>query len=153
MLSRTGIPVTIAAVAALVFTLAFYPGWLSFDSSYQWWQARTGEISTINGIGIVLLWRAARVLHDGPAPLLILQMLLFWSGAAWLAITSAGLMAHAGTAFLLGMLAAAAHLGWQVRSLDIDDPENCLERFRANGTFGLIVFAAIVLDMGLAAIF
>ena len=74
-------------------------------------------------------------------------------GAAWLAITSAGLMAHAGTAFLLGMLAAAAHLGWQVRSLDIDDPENCLERFRANGTFGLIVFAAIVLDMGLAAIF
>ena len=73
--------------------------------------------------------------------------------AAWLAIILAGLMAHAGTAFLLGMLAAAAHLGWQVWTLDINDPENCLVRFRANGTFGLIVFGAIVSDMVLAAIF
>lgn len=74
-------------------------------------------------------------------------------GAAWFAMTLAGLMAHAGTAFLLGMLAAAAHLIWQVSTLDIDDPENCLERFRSNRTFGLIVFGAIVLDMALAAIF
>ena len=74
-------------------------------------------------------------------------------GTAWLAIILAGLMAHAGTAFLLGMLAAAAHLGWQIWTLDIDDPENCLARFRANGTFGLIVFGAILIDMALAAIF
>lgn len=105
MPSRTGIPVAIAAVAGLVFTLAFYPGWLSFDSSYQWWQARTGEISTINGIGIVLLWRAARLLHDGPAPLLILQMLLFWSGAAWLAIGTAA--TTTGRVVLLALLAGA----------------------------------------------
>jgi 4-hydroxybenzoate polyprenyltransferase len=74
-------------------------------------------------------------------------------GAAWIAITLAGLMAHAGTAFLLGMLAAGGHLVWQVATLDIDGPENCLARFRANGTFGLIVFGAVVLDMALAAIF
>jgi 4-hydroxybenzoate polyprenyltransferase len=74
-------------------------------------------------------------------------------GVAWLCITVAGLMAHAGTAFLLGMLAAAAQLSWQVATLDIDDPENCLARFRSNATFGLIVFGAIVLDMALAAIF
>jgi 4-hydroxybenzoate polyprenyltransferase len=50
------------------------------------------------------------------------------------------------------MILAAAHLAWQVLSLDIDDAENCLVRFRSNRDLGLIVFAAIVLDMGLAAL-
>ena len=72
---------------------------------------------------------------------------------AWLAIVAAGIMAHAGTAFLLGMTAAAAQLAWQIATLDIDDAENCLERFRSNRDFGAIVLAAIVIDMALAAIF
>ena len=54
---------------------------------------------------------------------------------------------------LLGMGAAGAHLLWQVATLDIDDPENCLKRFRSNRDFGAIVFAAIVLDMVLASLF
>jgi 4-hydroxybenzoate polyprenyltransferase len=74
-------------------------------------------------------------------------------GAAWAAITLAGILAEAGTVFLFGMLLAGAHLAWQVATLDIDDPDNCLERFRSNRDFGLIVFAAIVLDMGLARLF
>lgn len=72
---------------------------------------------------------------------------------AWLAMVAAGIMAHAGTAFLLGMTAAAAQLAWQVVTLDIDDPDNCLERFRSNRDFGAIVLAAILMDMALAAIF
>jgi 4-hydroxybenzoate polyprenyltransferase len=72
---------------------------------------------------------------------------------AWFAITAAGLMAQAGTAFLLVMLAAAAQLLWQVVTLDIDDPENCLRRFRSNRDFGFIVLGAILIDMALAAIF
>jgi 4-hydroxybenzoate polyprenyltransferase len=76
----------------------------------------------------------------------------FLYALAWLAITAAGIMAHAGTAFLLGMMVAAAHLAWQISTLDIDDAENCLARFRANRDFGAIVLAAILLDMGLAAI-
>jgi 4-hydroxybenzoate polyprenyltransferase len=72
---------------------------------------------------------------------------------AWLAMVAAGIMAHAGTAFLLGMTAAAAQLAWQVATLDIDDPDNCLERFRSNRDFGAIVLAAILIDMALAAIF
>jgi 4-hydroxybenzoate polyprenyltransferase len=72
---------------------------------------------------------------------------------AWLAISAAGIMAHAGTAFLLIMMAAAGQLVWQVATLDIDDPENCLERFRSNRDFGAIVLAAILIDMALAAIF
>jgi 4-hydroxybenzoate polyprenyltransferase len=74
-------------------------------------------------------------------------------GSAWLAIAAAGIMAHAGTAFLLGMAAAGAQLAWQVATLDIDDPENCLKRFRSNRDFGVIVFGAILVDMALAAIF
>jgi 4-hydroxybenzoate polyprenyltransferase len=74
-------------------------------------------------------------------------------GFAWLAITAAGLMANAGTAFLLGMLAAAAQLAWQVATLDIDNAENCLGRFRANRDFAVIVLGAILLDAALAAIF
>jgi len=79
--------------------------------------------------------------------------LAFLYGLAWLAITAAGLMANAGTAFLLGMLAAAAQLAWQVATLDIDDPENCLRRFRSNRDFAAIVLGAILLNMALAAIF
>jgi 4-hydroxybenzoate polyprenyltransferase len=72
---------------------------------------------------------------------------------AWLAITAAGVMAHAGTAFLLGMVAAGAHLAWQVATLNIDDPENCLKRFRSNRDFGALVLGAILIDMALATIF
>jgi len=70
---------------------------------------------------------------------------------AWLGITTAGLLAGAEIVFLLGMGAAGAHLFWQVATLDIDDPENCLRRFRSNRDFGLIVFAAIVFDLVLAS--
>ena len=72
---------------------------------------------------------------------------------AWLAITAAGLMANAGTAFLICMLAAAAQLAWQVATLDTDDAENCLTRFRSNRDFAAIVLGAILLDAALAAIF
>jgi 4-hydroxybenzoate polyprenyltransferase len=74
-------------------------------------------------------------------------------GLAFIAITAAGIAAKAETVFLLGMIAAGAQLVWQVTTLDINDAENCLERFRSNRDFGLIVFAALVLDMFLAAVF
>jgi len=72
---------------------------------------------------------------------------------AWLGITAAGLLSGAEIVFLLGMGTAGAHLFWQVATLDIDDPDNCLKRFRSNRDFGLIVFAAIVLDLVLASRF
>jgi 4-hydroxybenzoate polyprenyltransferase len=72
---------------------------------------------------------------------------------AFLAIVAAGIMAHAGMAFLVGMTAAAAQLAWQVATLNIADPDNCLRRFRSNRDFGAIVFGAILIDMALAAIF
>ncbi|MGH6864764.1 MAG: 4-hydroxybenzoate octaprenyltransferase [Methyloceanibacter sp.] len=72
-------------------------------------------------------------------------------GAAWTGITLGGFIAGGGAIFLLGMVFAGAQLGWQGATLDIDDAENCLRRFRSNREFGLIVFGAMVLDMALAA--
>jgi 4-hydroxybenzoate polyprenyltransferase len=71
---------------------------------------------------------------------------------AWLAITIAGLLAGAGFAFLIGMAAALVQLAWQIATLDINDAENCLIRFRSNRDFGAIVLGSILIDMGLAAI-
>jgi 4-hydroxybenzoate polyprenyltransferase len=45
---------------------------------------------------------------------------------------------------LLG--AAGLHLVWQVATLDIDNGANCLRRFRANRDFGLLIFAAFLLQ-------
>jgi 4-hydroxybenzoate polyprenyltransferase len=77
-------------------------------------------------------------------------LVLFYS-VAWSLITLAGVAAGAETMFLVGMLAAGAQLAWQVVTLNINDAENCLKRFRSNREFGLIVLAAILLDMFLAA--
>ncbi len=41
----------------------------------------------------------------------------------------------------LGLAAGAVHLGWQVRTIVIDDPDNCLMLFRSNRDYGWIVFA------------
>lgn len=42
------------------------------------------------------------------------------------------------TVALCGVWAFGWHLAWQLRRLDIDDPERCLELFRANRDAGLI---------------
>jgi 4-hydroxybenzoate polyprenyltransferase len=41
---------------------------------------------------------------------------------------------------------AAAHMGWIVVSLDPDNAESCLSRFRANSTTGWIVFVGLLAD-------
>ena len=46
--------------------------------------------------------------------------------SAFTLILAAGFAEHAGWPFGFVMLAAGAHLLWQVRRLDIDDPDNCL---------------------------
>ena len=38
------------------------------------------------------------------------------------------------------------HLAWQIASLDIDDPDKCLDLFKSNKTFGLIWFAGLLID-------
>ena len=73
-------------------------------------------------------------------------MLALFYALAVVLIALAGLAAGAGLIFALGLLVFAAHLAWQIRRLDIDDPVNCLVVFKSNRDAGLILFAGSVLD-------
>ncbi len=67
----------------------------------------------------------------------------FYGGTtALLALT--GWLAQLHPAYYAGLGLGALHLAWQVRSVDLDDAKICLQRFKSNRDFGLIVFAAII---------
>lgn len=63
---------------------------------------------------------------------------------AWTGISAAGLVAGLGPIFVLLMLSAGAQLVWQVSGWDMDDGPDCLQRFKSNRNFGLLVLAAIL---------
>jgi 4-hydroxybenzoate polyprenyltransferase len=65
-------------------------------------------------------------------------------GAALVLIAAAGILSGKGPLFYLGVAATAVLLARQIEDIDIDDPADCLARFRANRTIGLVVFAALV---------
>jgi 4-hydroxybenzoate polyprenyltransferase len=67
-------------------------------------------------------------------------------GTAWAGILTAGLMAGAGVVFIVAMLAGLLHLGRQIATLDTEDADNCLARFRSNHGFGALVFGGLLLD-------
>jgi 4-hydroxybenzoate polyprenyltransferase len=64
--------------------------------------------------------------------------------AALALIGVAGWLAQMGPGFYLILTLAGAHLAWQVRTLDLDDPRSCLVRFRSNREFGWLVFLALL---------
>ena len=43
-----------------------------------------------------------------------------------------------------GLACGAAHLAWQLRTVDLHSRADCLRKFQANHHFGALVFAAIV---------
>ncbi len=70
-------------------------------------------------------------------------LILFYSGTIGL-LAYSGYLVELSWAFYVGLGFAAVHLVWQVMTLDIDDVKGCLQRFKSNKNFGLIIFAAIV---------
>ena len=69
----------------------------------------------------------------------------FYAGAVVL-IGTAGLLAGGQLIFVLGLIAFAAQLAWQVLRLDINDAAQCLKLFKSNRDAGLILFAAMLLE-------
>lgn len=55
-----------------------------------------------------------------------------------------GLTADLAWPFYLGLAGVAGQLGWQVATLNIDDPSNCLLRFKSNRYAGWIFLAGII---------
>ncbi len=73
-------------------------------------------------------------------------MLTKFYAAAVVLIGAAGLMAGGGVIFIVGLVAFAAHLVWQVIQIRIDDSAHCLMLFKSNRDAGLILFGAMLLD-------
>jgi 4-hydroxybenzoate polyprenyltransferase len=72
------------------------------------------------------------------------MLALFFTGAVVL-IGIAGYLVGAGLIFWLALAAFAGHLAWQIRRLDIADPDLCLALFKSNRDAGLILFAGLLL--------
>lgn len=53
-----------------------------------------------------------------------------------------GFLTHANIGFFIFWALAALHLLWQVRGMKPADPLDCLQKFRSNRDFGLLVLAA-----------
>lgn len=75
--------------------------------------------------------------------------LVLFYGVAIAGIASAGLLAGAGPVLLLGVAIGAAHMGWQITTLDVNDGDNCLKRFRSNRDFGAIIFVSLLAEAAL----
>lgn len=80
--------VLIFATLLLAFAqiYAFYPGYLTHDSAYQWWQARTGNISTLWPPGTIILMRVLDQIGSGPTTLYLVHCVIYWGCAAWFSI-------------------------------------------------------------------
>ena len=59
-------------------------------------------------------------------------MLVLFFGRATVLFAAAWLAAGVGPLAYLGLALGAVHLGWQVTTIAIDDPDNCLMLFRSN---------------------
>lgn len=68
-------------------------------------------------------------------------------GGALLLWAVAAALAGAGVATAIGLSASAVCLGWQVLTLDMSDPVNCLRRFKSNRLVGWLLLAGVVGDM------
>jgi 4-hydroxybenzoate polyprenyltransferase len=59
-----------------------------------------------------------------------------WAGA--------GIGTGLGMLFWAGLVGAGLQLGWQAARVDINDPADCLAKFRSNRVTGWLLFAGIV---------
>jgi len=65
--------------------------------------------------------------------------------AATLALAAAaGVLADPGWPYWVGLAGCAAHFGWQLRRLEIDDPAVCLRLFRSNAQLGWILLLGLL---------
>jgi len=73
----------------------------------------------------------------------------FYAGAIvlWLA---AGFFAGTHLIFYTAVVLVSLQMAWQVSTLDVDDPQNCLRRFRSNRDVGAVILLGLIADMTLS---
>ncbi|MCB1582138.1 MAG: hypothetical protein R3E90_05640 [Marinicella sp.] len=74
-------PYVLASVSALILqSYIFYPGYMSFDSAYQYSQVISGEWNNISPIVMVGLWTLTDAVIPGPGGLFLLFQILSLAG-------------------------------------------------------------------------
>ncbi|PHS79171.1 MAG: 4-hydroxybenzoate octaprenyltransferase [Rhodospirillaceae bacterium] len=71
--------------------------------------------------------------------------MVFFYVTAVVLIGAAGWFAGLNVYFYPALLIASLHLVWQVVTLDIHNPKNCLKRFSSNRDYGFLVFLAVLI--------
>ena len=76
----------LTALAGIGVTLwLFYPGYMSWDSAYQWWQARHASYSSVHPPLLAMIWRLCEQVLPGPGGMFVLQTSLLWASFAGVA--------------------------------------------------------------------
>lgn len=68
----------LATAAAMLLVLATWPGYLSFDSGFMWWQARTLQLSSLQAPGMTLLLAGLLRVGLGPGALIAFNICAFF---------------------------------------------------------------------------
>ena len=72
-----------AACLGIGLTLwLFYPGFMSWDSAYQWWQARHASYDSVHPPLMSMIWRICDKIWSGPGGMFVLQITLIWCALA-----------------------------------------------------------------------
>ena len=56
----------------------------------------------------------------------------------------AGYITNVKYLFYILMIFPASHLFWQIKTLDINNPDDCLKKFQSNKWFGLLILLGII---------
>ena len=67
------------------------------------------------------------------------------------ALMLAGHMAGCGSIQQVGVLAGAMHLAWQIRTVDLNNRPDCMEKFVSSKWYGALIYGSIVADRFLSA--
>ena len=98
----------VAAIALLLLALGhlllFAPGIMTWDAIRQYGQALSGQYDDWHPPAMNWLWRQLGVFAAGPAPMLVLQVALYWGGTA-LWMTAAWRRGQRRTALVIALLA------------------------------------------------
>jgi 4-hydroxybenzoate polyprenyltransferase len=123
---------SLALAPALLYLSAF--AWtIGYDTIYAMQDARDDAIVGIRS--------TARLFGENTR----LGVGLFYAAAALLALTAI-LLADGGPIALIGWLAYAGHLAWQVSQVEGADAATALRLFRSNRDAGFLLFAGIALQ-------
>jgi 4-hydroxybenzoate polyprenyltransferase len=143
------------AVLGLAFAWGGLMGWAAIMGSLAWpafliyaaailWTMGYDTIYALQDIrddSIIGVRSTARLFGASVRP----AVGILFAGAVLLA-EAALLTAKVGLLSQMGLVAFAAHLAWQVRTINPEDQQKALMLFRSNRDAGLLLFAGIALD-------